>query len=100
MTADGARGDQVIVIGLRDVYEDVRSLNTQVTRMDAKLDSALLTDRLRIDHLGGEVLDHETRLRSLEARPVVTPRSVWVAVSAISAVVGVIIAIIVQLVKL
>lgn len=61
---------------------------SQTTQLNAQSFAQQLAD-VRVDHN-----DHEARLRVLESRQVVTPKSMWTAISIIVAVAGVIVAII------
>lgn len=74
-------------------------------RLDAKLDYVMRTQAIRDEAVGatiknGDILhdkdhnDHEKRLRDLELRPYISPRSVWVAYSALLATAGVVLTII------
>lgn len=80
-----------------------------VTRLDAKFDAVMRMMTMRDETVGREIRsvqvehkedhgDHEVRLRALEARPILTPKSVYAmlgllltVVSAAAAVVGLII---------
>ncbi len=51
-----------------------------LTRMEAKVDIALAQHGAEIKTQGQTVDDHETRLRVLEAKSTVSPRTLWTTV--------------------
>lgn len=53
------------------LQSDGQALLIAVTRLEAKLDVALVEHRSQLDSHGKEIGDHEARLRAVEARPVV-----------------------------
>lgn len=70
-----------------------------LTRLDAKFDTVMRMMTLRDEAVNGQLKnlnvehekdhnDHESRLRTLEARPVLTPKSVYAMLGLIIAVVG------------
>lgn len=86
-------------IGLREIYDELRRLATGYERVDAKLESAMGNQSVRLEALGRDIADnrgtlteHEKRIRDLETRPVITPRAVWTAVTALITSMGVIVA--------
>lgn len=52
-----------------------------LTRMEAKVDIALAQHGAEIKTQGETVVDHETRLRALEAKSTVSPRALWTTVA-------------------
>lgn len=47
------------------------------TRLEGKVDAALAQHGANLATHGRELADHEARLRSLETRPSVAPRTLW-----------------------
>jgi hypothetical protein len=85
-----------VVIGLRDVYDQVQTLITKQASLDGKVDLALSTQSLRNDMIVrdlsqaiAKVADLEKTVDALNARPVVTPKGVMLAVGTVSTIVGV-----------
>lgn len=91
-----------ITIGLRELYVQIQELNRSVAQLTAEMKmftqqatmmqqsfATQLSD-IRQDHV-----DHETRIRLIEARPVVTPRSMWTAVGVLMPVVSLIVTIVI-----
>lgn len=60
-------------------YDDVRTL-VGMARLEAKLDVAIAQHGARIETHEGQIDDHEVRLRTVEAKPVVTTKGLWSAV--------------------
>lgn len=85
-----------VVIGLRDVYEQVQTLIQRQASLDGKVELALSTQSLRNDMIVRDVSQQAVKIAELEktvdmlnARPVVTPKGVMWAVGAVSSIVGV-----------
>ncbi len=90
------RSSHTVTIGLRDLYDMIQTVSTGYTALSAKLDTALIQQTLQTQNLAGQVADirhdvndHEMRMRAQEARPYITPRSVWTGVGVIATVIGV-----------
>ena len=91
-----------ITIGLRELYVQIQELNRAVAQLTAEMkmftQQATMTQSsvatqladIRQDHV-----DHETRIRLIEGRQVVTPRSMWTAVGVITPIVSLIVTIII-----
>jgi hypothetical protein len=52
-----------------------------VARVEAKIDVVLAQHETKIAAHGDDLADHETRLRDLERRSTVSPRTLWTTVS-------------------
>jgi hypothetical protein len=65
------------------VIADTASSNVPVmlSRLEAKLDVALAHQGAKLDSHDATLDDHETRLRTVEARPTVSPRVLWATVA-------------------
>lgn len=92
---DPNHGGQSITIGLRDLYDMIQSVNTGYTSLSSKLDTALISQTLAQQSIAQQLADvrhilgdHETRIRVIETRPYISPRSVWAGVSVVTAVLG------------
>lgn len=59
-----------------------------LARLEGKLDTALAQHGTRLDEAVRSTVDHEKRLRELEAQPVVSPRQLWSVVSSVVLVVA------------
>lgn len=93
MSADG--NGQYVHIGLAEVYAIVQKIAEGNQRLDAKVDTALSIQTLRLEQLGERLQEMKKYAEDLQAqidamdrrqveldkRPVVTPRSVLVAVT-------------------
>lgn len=100
-TPASQHGGQSIEIGLRDVYESVQDLTKAYTGLSAKIDTALISQTMaqqstaqQLADMRHDLTDHEGRIRVLEQRIYVTPRSMWTAIGVIIAGLGVIVGII------
>lgn len=100
------RSRNVVEIGLRDVYEEVRKVASGYGELAGKLDTAMSMHAIRFDAVGRELgdinrelTDHELRVRAIEQRPVVTPKAMWTALGAFTGLVSVAIAIVALFVK-
>jgi hypothetical protein len=56
------------------------SVLVALTRMEAKVDIALAQHGAEIKNQGEAVVDHEARIRALESRSTVSPRTLWTTV--------------------
>ena len=95
-----------VEIGLRDVYVEVQKVARGYGELAGKLDTAVSMYALRFDavnreltEIGKESSDHEMRLRAVEQRPVVTPRSMWTAIGVLTGLVSAGLAIVALIVK-
>lgn len=80
-----------VTIGLREIYDkvaDIAGRITQLTMLVTTLQSTQQSGKLEVD-------DIETRVRTLEQRPVVTPAAMWTAIGVLATVAGVIAAVII-----
>lgn len=96
-----AHGGQ-ITIGLRELYVQIQELNRVVAQLTAELkmftqqaammqqSTATQLADIRQDHV-----DHETRIRLIEGRQVVTPRSMWTAVGVLMPIISLIVTIVI-----
>ncbi len=89
------------MIGLRDVYNQMQVISSGYTTLSAKLDTALIAQTMAQQSFAREMADvrhdindHEMRMRTVEARPYVSPKSVWSAVGVLIAAMGLVVAII------
>lgn len=85
-----------MVIGLRDVFDQVQTLISRQASLDGKVELALSTQSLRNDMIVRDLsavtakqVEQEKIIDELKARPVVTPKGIAMAVAAVSSVVGV-----------
>lgn len=96
----GSRSSQpqfpVVEIGLRDIYEEVRRSAIATGELNGKLDAMAGVYALRFSSVDRELAmtsrdigDHETRIRAIELRPVVTPRAMWAAIGSLTGLVSV-----------
>lgn len=99
------RGDRVS-IGLRDLYDQLYEMSRGYAALAAKLDTALITQRMiqeslaqQLETIKGDQRDHEMRLRGLEKRQFISPKMVWTALGVIGGFVSIIVAIIAIIVK-
>lgn len=90
-----------IVIGLREVYDELRGLSKGTERLDAKLDTAINSHSIRMEAMAADIKDQgikqekiDARLHVLEVRPVVEPKNMWIAVAALTGVFGIFVTII------
>jgi hypothetical protein len=109
MSSDG----QFVQIGLADVYAIVQRIAEGNQRLDAKVDTALSIQTLRLEQLGErlqelkkaheeleeKILESDRRLAELDKRPVVTPRAVLVAVTVGCTIIGTITSVVAILLK-
>lgn len=79
-----------VTIGLREIYDkvaDIAGRITQLTMQVMTLQTNQVSSTTEVDGI-------ETRVRALEQRSVVTPAAMWTALGVITAVAGVIVAVI------
>lgn len=50
-------------------------------RLEAKLDVALAQHGAKLESQGADINDHEARLRVVEAKPTVSPKTLWTAIT-------------------
>lgn len=91
----------VVEIGLRDVYDEVRRVAEGYGELSGKLDTAMSMHSMQFGAVERElsaaardISDHESRLRSIELRHVVTPRSMWAAIGVLTGLVSAALAVI------
>lgn len=96
----------MVEIGLRDVYDEMRKVSAGYGELAGKLDTAMSMHAIRFDavgrdlaNMGREIGDHENRLRAIELRPVVTPKSMWTAIGVLTGLVSAALAVIALFVK-
>jgi hypothetical protein len=80
-----------VTIGLREIYDKVADIAGQITQL------AMLVTTLQTGQQSNarEVSSLETRVRTLEQKPVVTPAAMWTAIGVLATVAGVIAAVII-----
>lgn len=94
-----------VVVGLPDIYQLMLTLQMKQAEMDGKImafvasstsSNEIFNRELRRvnDEHQADHLDHENRLRTLERRPVVSPKAVYAVIGIIIPLTGVIVAII------
>lgn len=59
-----------------------------LARLEGKVDAALALQAAKLDEHGRRLDDFESRLRSQESTPSVTPRAMWSALGVLAAIVG------------
>ena len=81
-----------IVIGLRDLYDQIQTLSAGNASLSAKVDTALITHTLaqqsiatQLSDFRADVNDHEMRIRVVESRPYISPKSMWLALGTVNA---------------
>lgn len=81
---------------LAPVPADLGDVRVWFARLEAKLDVALATHGARLEQHGRDISQlchdvegHDSRLRELETRPVVSPKAVWTAIGTLAACVAV-----------
>lgn len=62
--------------------DDTGHIRLDLARLEGKLDVAITGQGARIHELERDVADHETRLRAEEQRPRVTPKHLYMGLSA------------------
>ena len=99
--SDNGGQSSTITIGLRDVYDQMQVITSGYTTLSAKLDTALIAQTLgqqsiaqQLADIRHDLNDHEMRLRTNEARPYVSPKSVWSGVAVLIAAMGLVVAVI------
>lgn len=101
-----------MVVGLKDIYDQVLHMAQQQAMFTGKMDGFIATWNSQVDIISREIKrvetdaqrvleDHEKRLRAFEAsssdikaRPVITPTTVWKAVGVFIPLASVLVAII------
>ncbi len=93
-------GGQSLTIGLRDVYDQIQVISAGYTALSAKLDTALISQTMaqqtiaqQLADIRHDINDHEMRMRSQEAKPVISPRAMWTAVGVLIAGLGLVLGI-------
>jgi len=83
----GNRSSPGVTIGLREIYDQVVGVVAQLTHL------SMLVTALESRHTAttNTTSDLETRVRHLEARPVVTPAAMWTALGVLLTAAGVIV---------
>lgn len=89
----------MITIGLRDVYAQLQVVSTNQTALGAKIDTVVASHGQQLLSIQEDVKDHEHRLRLIEARPVVAPRTVWTAAALVLSALGLILVLVQTVVK-
>lgn len=56
---------------------DTDSVPVTLARLEGKVDAALAQQGVTIAGHAVDIADHETRLRAVEAKPTVSPRTLW-----------------------
>lgn len=99
-------GQSHIVIGLRDVYDQVMSLGKVCTELGTKMDVALQTQALQLQMLIKDLSEQtvvqqaqEHRIRALETQHVVTPKSMWTGVGVIVGVAAILASVMIAILK-
>lgn len=85
--------DWSVVITPRQQYEELRSLTAAVNTLKSSLDPALIDLRKDTD-------DHELRLRLLENKHTVSPAQLWTAVASCIGVIGVVLGVVFNIIRL
>ena len=90
------------MIGLRDLYVQLQSLDRATNQLGAKVDTSMQLAQLssqstaqQLADIRHDLNDHEARLRTRESQNFVTPRSMWMAIGVITSIVGVVTTVIV-----
>jgi hypothetical protein len=91
-----------ILIGLRDLYVQLQALDRSVTALNAAIQMQTQQQTLNAASVAQQLADfrhdmndHETRIRLQEARVIVSPRSMWLAVGTIAPIVSIIVTILI-----
>lgn len=98
---DHAHDPDGVVIGLREIYDEIRTVAMQHVEIRAKLDTAIQMHTLQIDSLKDQlasatmrIIELEKRVAELERRPSVSPKAITavvsVAIAAASVIVGIV----------
>jgi hypothetical protein len=89
------------LIGLRDLYAQLQSLERSVTALNASIQMSAQQATMnaasfaqQLADLRHDMNDHETRIRLQEAQQVVSPKSMWTAIGVLIPIIGLIITII------
>lgn len=103
MQPDSSSVAQSFVIGPREIYDAAQRAGVGIERLDAKLDVTIATQAANTEQLRQNYItlraDHEKaaeRLRIIEMRPVITPKSMWTALGVIAAFITIILTIIIE----
>lgn len=91
-----------IIIGLRELYAQMQELNRSISELSAEMRMATQQAAQHQQSVAQQLADirvdqgdHETRIRIIESRPVVTPRSVWAAIGVLTPIISLIVTIII-----
>lgn len=92
------------MIGLRDLYTQLQHLDRTITALSAQIQMATQQQTLNAASVAQQLADirhdqndHETRIRLLESKQVVSPKSMWTALGVLVPIVGLIVTIILAL---
>ena len=64
---------------------DTDSVPVMLARLEGKVDVALAQQGAKLDGHAAEIADHESRLRAVEAKPTVSPRTLWTVIGSVIA---------------
>lgn len=85
---------------LEPVDDDSTSVPVTLLRLEAKVDVALAQQGAAIANQATTIADHETRIRTVEAKPTVSPRALWSGVCGSAGLLAVILPLIERLYSL
>lgn len=85
----------MITIGLRDVYAQLQNVSQLTNSLGGKIDAAVAaqtfnaqSSQAAFTNIHAELTDHEHRIRNLEARTSVSPKSMWTGAAVIISAIG------------
>lgn len=91
-----------ILIGLRELYEQLRLIDRTVSQLGAKVDTSMQLASVsaqsiaqQLADIRHDINDHEARLRAKELERTISPRAVWTAIGIITGIAGIIVTIII-----
>lgn len=88
-----------VVIGLREIYEQIREIALQHATINAKLDTYIQMHTLQMDVLKNDVTELRQRIGDLEKRPHVNPKTLMAVIGLVIAATSVIAVVIVSIVR-
>lgn len=90
-----------IIIGLRELYAQIQQLSGTIAQLSAEVRMAAQQAQMQQTSVAQQLADirrdqgdHETRLRQVESKQVVTPRSMWTAIATIVPIISLIVTIV------
>lgn len=83
-----------VIIGLREIYEQIRTVAMQYVEIKAALDTSIRMHTLQLDVVKTQVAELRQRIQDLEKRPTLSPKTMTTVISVVIAATGVIVGIV------